>query len=53
MPLTAFEPTIPFFERSKILHALDRVATVIGKNIAHIKLLLSLPSLLVVVIVAG
>jgi hypothetical protein len=25
-----FEPTIPVFERAKTVHALDRVATVIG-----------------------
>jgi hypothetical protein len=25
-----FEPTIPVFERAKIVHALDRAATVIG-----------------------
>jgi hypothetical protein len=27
-----FEPTIPVFERAKIVHALDRAATVIGRD---------------------
>jgi hypothetical protein len=31
MPQLGFEPTIPGFERAKTVHALDRVATVIGK----------------------
>jgi hypothetical protein len=30
MPLVGFEPTIPVFERAKIVHALDLAATVIG-----------------------
>jgi hypothetical protein len=30
MPGVGFEPTIPAFERAKIVHALDRAATVIG-----------------------
>jgi hypothetical protein len=30
MPRVRFEPTIPGFERAKIVHALDRAATVIG-----------------------
>jgi hypothetical protein len=30
MPLVVFEPTIPAFERAKVIHALDRAATVIG-----------------------
>jgi hypothetical protein len=30
MPLVGFEPTIPVFERTKTVHALDRAATVIG-----------------------
>jgi hypothetical protein len=30
MPQVGFEPTIPAFERVKKVHALDRVATVIG-----------------------
>jgi hypothetical protein len=29
MPLVEFEPTIPVFERGKIVHALDRAAIVI------------------------
>jgi hypothetical protein len=29
MPQVGFEPTIPVFERTKIVHALDRPATVI------------------------
>jgi hypothetical protein len=31
MPLVGFEPTIPVLERAKIVHALDRAATVIGE----------------------
>jgi hypothetical protein len=30
MPQLGFEPTIPVFELAKKVHALDRVATVIG-----------------------
>jgi hypothetical protein len=30
MPWAELEPTIPVFEREKIIHALDRAATVIG-----------------------
>jgi hypothetical protein len=30
MPRVRFERTIPAFERSKTVHALDRAATVIG-----------------------
>jgi hypothetical protein len=30
MPRVEFEPMIPVFERAKIVHALDRAATVIG-----------------------
>jgi hypothetical protein len=30
MSLLGFEPTIPVFERTKIVHALDRAATLIG-----------------------
>jgi hypothetical protein len=30
MPWVGFEPTIPAFERAKIVHGLDRAATVIG-----------------------
>jgi hypothetical protein len=30
MPRVGFEPTFPVFERAKIVHALDRAATVIG-----------------------
>jgi hypothetical protein len=32
MPKKGFEPTIPVFERVKTIHALDRVATVIGRS---------------------
>jgi hypothetical protein len=32
MPCVGFEPTIPAFERAKTVYALDRVATVIGRN---------------------
>jgi hypothetical protein len=30
MPRVGFEPTIPAFDQAKTVHALDRVATVIG-----------------------
>jgi hypothetical protein len=30
MHLVGFEPTIPVFEREKIVHVLNRAATVIG-----------------------
>jgi hypothetical protein len=30
MPRVGFEPTIPMFERTKKVHALDRSGTVIG-----------------------
>jgi hypothetical protein len=33
MPQVRFEPTIPVFERVKMVHALDRAATVIGKEL--------------------
>jgi hypothetical protein len=33
MPHVAFEPTIPVFERTKRVHALDCAATVIGMKI--------------------
>jgi hypothetical protein len=33
MPWMGFEPTIPLFERAKIVHALDHAATVIGLTI--------------------
>jgi hypothetical protein len=32
MPKLGFDPTIPVFEREKIVHALDRAATVIGHS---------------------
>jgi hypothetical protein len=32
MPSVGLEPTIPAFERAKTVHALDRTATVIGKE---------------------
>jgi hypothetical protein len=32
MPEVGFEPTIPVFERAKIVHALDCEATVIGRK---------------------
>jgi hypothetical protein len=31
MSQMGFQPTIPVFERAKIVHALDRAATVIGR----------------------
>jgi hypothetical protein len=30
MPLVGFEPKIPLFEQARTVHALDRVATVVG-----------------------
>jgi hypothetical protein len=33
MPQVGFEPTIPVFERAKMVHALHRAATVIGGNL--------------------
>jgi hypothetical protein len=32
MSQLGFEPTIPVFERTKTVHALDRAATVIGEE---------------------
>jgi hypothetical protein len=32
MPRVGIEPTIPAFEQMKTVHALDRAATVIGRN---------------------
>jgi hypothetical protein len=32
MPRVEFEPMIPVLERTKIVHALDRAATVIGSE---------------------
>jgi hypothetical protein len=32
MPWEGFETTIPVFEQAKTVHALDRAATVIGKQ---------------------
>jgi hypothetical protein len=32
MPQVGFEPMIPVFDRAKIVHVLDRAATVIGKT---------------------
>jgi hypothetical protein len=36
MPQVRFEPTIPVFQRAKTVHAIDRAATVIGKNVLYI-----------------
>jgi hypothetical protein len=33
MPRVGFEPTIPVFERAKMVHTLDRATTVIGEVI--------------------
>jgi hypothetical protein len=41
MPCVGFELTIPDSERAKIVHALDRLATVIGKFAITILLLLT------------
>jgi hypothetical protein len=32
MPQVGFEPTIPAFEPAKMVHALDRAASVIGQK---------------------
>jgi hypothetical protein len=32
MPRVGFEPTIAIFERAKMVHALERTATVIGNK---------------------
>jgi hypothetical protein len=32
MPGVGFEPTIPVFERTKTVHALDRAVTLIGNE---------------------
>jgi hypothetical protein len=37
MPHAGFEPTIQVFERTKIVHALDRAATLIGKTLGVAK----------------
>jgi hypothetical protein len=42
MPRVGFEPTIPVFERAKTVHALDRVATVIGFDAMYSELMTSL-----------
>jgi hypothetical protein len=36
MPVAGFEPTFPVFERAKMVHALDRAATVLGYFITYI-----------------
>jgi hypothetical protein len=38
MPQLGFEPMIPVFEQAKMVHALDRVATVIGQSYIYIYL---------------
>jgi hypothetical protein len=35
MPQVGFEPTIPVFERAKTVHALDRMATVMGPELKN------------------
>jgi hypothetical protein len=35
MPQVGFEPTIPVFERAKMVYALDRAANVIGSKSNH------------------
>jgi hypothetical protein len=37
MPRVGFEPTIPVFERAKMVHSLDRAATVIGTSSSYRK----------------
>jgi hypothetical protein len=36
MPRVGFESTIPVFERTKTIHALDCAATVIGKESSYL-----------------
>jgi hypothetical protein len=36
LPQAGFEPTIPLLERAKTIHALDRVAHVIGRRPANV-----------------
>jgi hypothetical protein len=36
MPRVGFQPVFPVFERAKIFHALDCVATVISPNFSEI-----------------
>jgi hypothetical protein len=38
MTLVGFEPTIPVFERTKTVHALDRVATMFGILVNIVKI---------------
>jgi hypothetical protein len=40
MPEVGFEPTIPMLERAKIVHALDRTATVIGTVEVTVKIII-------------
>jgi hypothetical protein len=39
MPRVVFEPTISVFERPKMVHALDRAATVIGVFHPHVHII--------------
>jgi hypothetical protein len=39
MPRVRIEPTIPVFERAKMVHALDRAATAIGKSLSYLRIL--------------
>jgi hypothetical protein len=39
MPRVGFEPTIPVFERTKTVHALDRAATVMGISVNTVQIL--------------
>jgi hypothetical protein len=45
MPRAGFEPTIPVFERAKMVHALDRDATVIGTVFGSVNFKLRIYSL--------
>jgi hypothetical protein len=42
MPPVRFEPTIPVLERAKMVHALDRAATVLGLKLPVLKAKFSL-----------
>jgi hypothetical protein len=43
MPRVEFEPTIPVLERAKMVHALDRAATVIGSHPTSCSILINRP----------
>jgi hypothetical protein len=42
MSLVVFEPTIPVFERTKMVRVIDRAATVIGLSYSYISIILNI-----------